>query len=604
MSFQDIKLNLKIKLDNNKFYQAFVTLPKKNLLITLLITLSIPLTLTLVQQQQTIQQNAANPAKPQIEIQEIVQEDNLPDEIVPYTDPQVAQKEYDLSMENLNSLESQITTTQKPNIVIIMLDDVNPIDGRFFTQNRMPATYNNIISKGINFTNFYGETSLCCPGRVGFLTGQHTQNHGVADLDGTKFNPATTIATELQAKGYFTMLSGKYVNYYTSIPKAKAIPPGWNKFDAIYSQQGKYFDYDWISKKSGPKNTEFTITHYGNSPSDYSTDVITKTAVKRLKEAPINKPIFAYLTPYAIHGPRTVAPRYVNDPRCKYIQPWKSANVWEKDVSDKSDFFKDLRNGDPAKGFSLKRDCEALLAVDDLVKQVKNELQRQNRLKNTIFILTADNGYGFGEHRIPAKTSPFTTHIPLYIAWPDGRGTTPISDNTVLSNIDLASTFCDLAGCVMGPYPNGQLTADGISFLSLIKNQPANFARYSILESQPIKPIGTDGYTRPTWWAIRTTEQHPLGKWHYIEYATGENELYDLSNEPCYLWTPNKGGDPCELNNLIRKDQSPTPESQNIVNQLKAELELLKQQKGFTPPTPTLTITPTSTLTPPNSNSK
>lgn len=84
----------------------------------------------------------------------------------------------------------------------------------------------------------------------------------------------------------------------------------------------------------------------------------------------------------------------------------------------------------------------------------------------------------------------------------------------------------------------------------------------------------------------------------YIEYATGEKELYDISNEPCHTWTPNKGGDPCELNNLIRKDQTPTPEAQNIANQLKAELVLLKKEKGFTPPTPTFTPTPTITPTP------
>ncbi len=587
---------------NSKLFLKIHSYPnKKRLLFLSIIAISLPLTLILASQQQIFEKQAAELTE--ISSLPYVEEDNIPEDVVPFTDPQIAQNEFDQSIENLNAIESPSTTNQKPNIVIIMLDDVNPVDGRLWKREFMPATYDNIISKGINFTNFYGETSLCCPGRVGFLTGQHTQNHGVGDLNGTKFHPGTTIATELQSKGYFTMLAGKYINFFAEIPQNRAIPPGWNKFDAVYGNQTKYYNYNLISKKAGFNNTESTISHHGSSPSDYLTDVITRTALKRLKEAPPDKPIFAYLAPYAIHTPRTIAPRYENSTRCSGIEAWKTPNVWETDVSDKSDYFNDLENANPANGYGLTRNCKVLLAVDDLIRNVKNELNRQGRLNNTIFILTADNGYGFGEHRIPAKTSPFTTHIPFYVSWPAGRGTAPKTDSNVLSNIDLASTLCEVAGCVMGPYPNGQKVSDGISFLSLIKNQTKNYTRYSILESQYIKPKGTIAFDKPTWWAIRTTEQHPLGRWHYVEYSTGEKELYDLSNEPCYLWTPDKGGDPCELNNLLRKDQAPSPQSQNIATQLKAELELLKTEKGFRSIIPTVSPTPTNTQIPTPTNS-
>ena len=240
-----------------------------------------------------------------------------------------------------------------------------------------------------------------------------------------------------------------------------------------------------------------------------------------------------------------------------------------------------------------------LLSVDDMVKKVRAELFRQGRLNNTLFILTADNGYGFKEHRIPAKTVPYVTHVPLYVAWSAGRGTTQKVVDTVLSNIDMAPTLCDLAGCVMGPYPNGQQSSDGISFLPLIKNQVVKLGRDAILESQPIVPSGTAPSTRPAWWAIRTTTENPLGLWHYIEYATGEKELYDLSKGPCYRWSASKGGDPCELKNLLSSTVIAPAGILDTKAQLDARLSQLKTEKGYTPPpTPTPTLMPTFTPTP------
>jgi len=124
----------------------------------------------------------------------VVENEDYPETpVIPYTDPLQAKTAYLVEEAQTSLTTSTAVSTSKPNIIIIMLDDVNPIDGRFFTKTRTPAIYNNIVGKGINFTNFYTETTLCCPGRVGYLTGQHTQNHKVNDLDGTKFDPSVTI---------------------------------------------------------------------------------------------------------------------------------------------------------------------------------------------------------------------------------------------------------------------------------------------------------------------------------------------------------------------------------------------------------------------------
>lgn len=516
------------------------------------------------------------------------QEDNPPVDPVVADDPKVTEE-----ASRIDSLSSNIALAnlKKPNIVVIMLDDVNPHDGRLWRESRTPAIYNNIISKGINFTNFYVETPLCCPARANFLTGQHTHNHKVIDLDGTRFNPLVTLATKLRSNGYHTMLTGKYLNYYDKI-KSNIIPPGWDRFDSIYESNGQYYNYRIISKNGN-------IKHYGTQASDYSTDVIANIAVSRLKNVPSEKPIFAYISPYAVHGPNTPAPRHIGDSRCRYIEPWKVASTGEADVSDKPTYVRNF-NGRFPDGYNLKTSCETMLSVDDLVRRVRKELIAQGRLNNTIFILTADNGMGWGEHRYWAKTTPYSTHVPFYLAWPLGRGTSSRIESTILSNIDFAPTICALAGCVMNGYPNNQNRADGVSFLGLIKDGEFNSNRDAVLESQPRAPWNTSSDAkRPAWWAIRTTHNNLLGLWHYVEYETGEKELYDVSNGPCFRWTPDKSGDPCELENLLRSDRSPSPEALAVSQVLAQRLSQLKAEKGYTPPpSPTPTLSPTIEPTP------
>ncbi len=551
MFFSNISQKVKSFVSQNKYASRIWAIGKPNIIVLAIILLTIPLTVVLSQQQNDLRKRASG-------------------------------------------LQARAAVNQ-PNIVIIMVDDANPMDGRFFTQARTPNIYNNIVSKGINFTNFYGETSLCCPGRSGFLTGQHTQNHGVPDLDGTKFNPTVTIATALSGVGYFTILTGKYLNDYANFPVAQRIPPGWSTWDAILANNGKYYDYNLITKDG-------TTTYYGTTPADYSTDVISTKSVQRMKEAPANASIFADINPFGIHGPITPAPRHVGDPRCTDIPPWSAPNVNEADVSDKAAWIQAIAI--TTSPYGLISSCETLLSIDDMVGKIADELKLEGRYDNTIFILAADNGMSYKEHNLPGKTVPYSTHIPFYVSWPAGRGSVPRVEATTLSNIDLAPTLCELAGCVMGPYPNGQQTPDGPSFAALIKDQAKNFVRDAILESQPVVPAGAGPSTRPAWWAIRTTEDNPLGFWHYIEWDTGEKELYDLSGGPCYNWTPGKSGDPCELDSMLSTKVTPSQATLDLVSKLKARLAQLKVEKGFTPsggtPTPTPTINPnaTPTLTP------
>jgi hypothetical protein len=229
----------------------------------------------------------------------------------------------------------------------------------------------------------------------------------------------------------------------------------------------------------------------------------------------------------------------------------------ERDVRDKPAYVQARRIVSRG-GYRLTRICRGLRSVDDLVRRVLDEL---GRLDNTMLIFTGDNGMSYGGQRfLNEKKAPYATQIPFYVHWPRVLGTGAREVGARIQNIDLAPTLCDIAGCELGPYPTGQAKPDGRSFLRLLTGEREQLARTAVLTSylDPTSKV-------PMYWSVTTTAGSPLARrdcagrrrgacrWMYTEYATGERELYDLSNGPCYAWRRGQPGDPCMLDNEAGK---------------------------------------------------
>ena len=433
----------------------------------------------------------------------------------------------------------------RPNIVVLLLDDVGAHDGRVWE--RLPTIRKRFLENGIAFTDFHGETPTCCPGRVGFFTGLHTDAHGVTHNDGRLFRPSMSLATQLRRRGYLTILGGKYLNAYELVrPK---VPPGWSEFHAF---SGGYHRYPLWS--NGRREW------HGAGRADYSTDVVTRKILGALRRAPRDRPIFLWAAPWASHGPIVPAARHRDDARCDAIPRWKPPGYMEADVSDKPAYVRRQRVR-ARDGMRFGPICRALLSVDDLLRKVTATLREQGRLERTLFILTSDNGMNYGMHRwLLDKKTPYATQLPFYVSWPArvDPGRPPVTAR--LQNIDLAPTLCELVGCHMGPYPTGQRHPHGKSFLGLLLGTGGAPRRPAVLSS-----FRTKGASVPRWYGVETTRFSPLAergcdlapeggcRWSYVRYETGERELYDLSNGPCWTWQPGSTGDPCRLENLAGK---------------------------------------------------
>jgi N-acetylglucosamine-6-sulfatase len=423
------------------------------------------------------------------------------------------------------------------------------------------------VEQGVTFSDFHTETPQCCPGRAGFLTGLHTPNHGVIENDARLFRPRMTLATQLRAAGYHTFLAGKYLNEYDRI--APAIPPGWDEFHVF--TEG-YYNY--------PMWNGGRVTRYHHRSTDYSTDVIARKAVAAIRRAPGSRPIFGWIAPFASHKPYTPPVRHRHDPGCEAIPAWSPPGYMEADVTDKPEYVRRMAVQSVG-GFDLRNVCRTLLAADDLVRNIRAELARQGRLDNTLLILAGDNGMTFGAHRLLSdKKSPYATQLPFFVSWPGVLGTTPRSIGTRVQNIDFAPTVCELVGCVLGPYPSGQAQPDGISFAGLLQGRANTLDRDAVYENY-LAP----GHYIPRWQGLVTTDRSALAdqgcffaafggcRWMYTVYSTGERELYDLSNGPCWSWLPGEPGDPCMLDNLAGQ-----PAHAGLERELVSRLEDLRHE--------------------------
>lgn len=458
-------------------------------------------------------------------------------------------------------------TARPPDVIFVLVDDLGALNGRRLWK-YMPNIRDIFLNQGVSFTDFHGESPLCCPGRAGFLTGQHTFNHGVDRNDARLLKPSMTLATQMDRAGYHTFLTGKYLNLYNLL--APTVPPGWDRFNALST--GAYYDYD-IWNNGGP-----TPERHGSRPADYSTDVIAARAVENIRTAPRGRPIFGWITPYAPHGPTTAAPRYTSGSGCGTIGTWSPPNYNEADVSDKPAYVRAMPLLKTS-GYDLRPVCKSMRAVDDLVGRVRDELEAQGRWENTILVLSSDNGMNYGAHRLDRKRRPYATDIPFFVSWPAGLGTSPRQVDERLENIDFAPTICELAGCTMGPYPNGQTGPDGRSFAAVLRGAASSVGRDAVIEDMPDDD--------PSWHAVATTGLSPLAtigcsaassggcRWHYVEYDTGERELYDVSNGPCWAWRVGEPGDPCELDNRAGRAAYA-----QIQKALATRLAALRQERG------------------------
>jgi hypothetical protein len=155
-----------------------------------------------------------------------------------------------------------------------------------------------------------------------------------------------------------------------------------------------------------------------------------------------------------------------------------------------------------------------LVSLDRAVGALLDGLEARGLLDRAVVVFASDNGHLHGEHRITAKGVAYeeSVRVPILVR---GPGLTPREDTRLVAmNLDLPATLTALAGL--------PAFGEGVSLEAALADPTTPDARDHVF-------LETSVGDHPVWAGVVTE------RWKYVEWGSGETELYDLLADPAEL---------------------------------------------------------------------
>ena len=403
--------------------------------------------------------------------------------------------------------------SKRPNIVLILADD---LDLSVFEDSTLDSAW---VPEGASFSNALATTSLCCPSRASILRGQYAHNTALWNNDNSEWHGGAeyfresgleeeTLATILRENGYETWYGGKYLNGYDEPGEPEGhVPPGWDHWQ-VYASAGINVDGRTVPYEG----------HY--------TDWLSDRATAFLGGREGDEPFFMHVATQDTHEPLIAPARHAGSyPRARAPRP---PSFGEEDVSDKPRWVRGRRlaGRSVSSGAAARYDelhvarMRSALTLEDLSRGIVGALKRAGELDETYIIFTSDNGFHQGLHGVRAsKSTPYTEahEVPFVVRGPDVPGGTSFTE--LVANTDIAPTALDLAGIGEPGW------MDGRSLVPFFDGSAPEAWRGSLL----IEGARSGSPKRPAYSGVRHEEEV------YVRYENGEEEYYDLKEDPHQL---------------------------------------------------------------------
>jgi arylsulfatase A-like enzyme len=433
----------------------------------------------------------------------------------------------------------------RPNIIFIFADD-HAAQAMSCYGSRINRTPNldRIAAGGMLFRNCFCTNSICGPSRAVVLTGKHSHINGFLGNNSRFDGAQPTFPKMLQKAGYQTAMIGKW--------HLVSDPTGFDTWKILVGQ-GTY--YNPVLIENGRR-----VRHPG-----YVTDVITDQSLNFLRSGrDRSKPFVLMYHHKAPHREWEPALRHLNlfdevdipepptlfddyagrgtaahvqqmevvrdlnkldlklvappDLNAAQLQKWKAA------YEPKNRVFREARlTGKELAHWKYERYVKDYLrcvtALDENVGRLLDYLDVSGLAKNTVVVYSSDQGFYLGEHGWFDKRFMYeeSYRMPLLVRWPGVTAPGSACDSLV-SNLDFAETFLELAGLTVPPDMQGQ------SLVRLLRGQSPGNWRNSLYYHY---------YEYPAVHMVNKHEGVRTARYKLINfYELGEWELYDLQQDP------------------------------------------------------------------------
>lgn len=306
---------------------------------------------------------------------------------------------------SLGTISAQNSPARKPNVVVVMADDIGLGDIGFYHKKRTgqkplvpTANIDDLIRSGMRFSDAHSPASLCAPTRFSMLTGNFNYRNkrpwGVwSPWVNTGIDPEyTTIARIAKEGGYATAFFGKWgmgglwEAKYNDYSKFNQIEGGAAKYGFDYSlvlpqgiQNEPYAFYEngkWMKLKGNSElvHIPFEQTQYDKTNRNKNRDgvgdsnwdpslagrILANKAVKYInKQAKKEGPFYLYYCSQAVHVPHT---------------PTKKLNRTK------------------IAGTTLGPHGDMIKELDAQIGLIVKTLKKSGEFANTLFVFTSDNG--------------------------------------------------------------------------------------------------------------------------------------------------------------------------------------------------------------------
>ena len=336
-----------------------------------------------------------------------------------------------LLVSSAGNAQNKLTIKQKskPNIIIIMADDLGFSDLGFMGSHINTPGIDKLAAKGIVYAQFYN-TGRCCPSRASLLTGLYAHQTGMGWMTAANLGPegytgdlnknCVTVPELLKQNNYATYMTGKWhltsdsLMQETSSKHNWPMQRGFDKYFGHLAGGGSYYHPDGLVYGN----------HIIDTPDDmYITNAVTDSTVSFMQqhfETQPSTPFFFYVAYYAPHRPLQALQKDIDPYYGKFTMGWDAlrkeklatltkigiANkAWKLSARDERIPAWDQVSEDDKKIWDARMAVYAaqVSIMDKGIGQIIATLREYHQLDNTLIFFMSDNG---GNQEMEANEQP------------------------------------------------------------------------------------------------------------------------------------------------------------------------------------------------------